>query len=299
MTSKSRTRNDIGTRPAEREMKEVLIGCYCCSCCRRWTIDKPSSWNHQKKTTKNNQTLKKETDIGLGGITITSARERVVDFSAPFMELGISIMIKKPMKQKPGFLSFMSPLATEVWAAVGAIFIAVSLVLFSVHRWTKSGWRPVRQYPPAGKQYVNDFTLANSLWFTLGSLLRAGNVTVPRYRVSLSHQHQRRHFLSWPVFFCFSLLLGIFQLVEVDRRQPDTLLEWFRHVVNIDISFKVRPHQNALVSLLFEVDRLQLDTLLGLFRHVVDIDISFKVRPHQNVSVSLLVWLFFFCRGIS
>lgn len=134
----------------------------------------------KKKTTKNNQTLKKETDIGLGGITITSARERVVDFSAPFMELGISIMIKKPMKQKPGFLSFMSPLATEVWAAVGAIFIAVSLVLFSVHRWTKSGWRPVRQYPPAGKQYVNDFTLANSLWFTLGSLLRAGNVTVPR-----------------------------------------------------------------------------------------------------------------------
>ena len=87
--------------------------------------------------------------------------------------------------------------------------------------------------------------------------------------------------------------------MEVDRRQPDTLLELFRHVVNIDISFKVRPHQNALVSLLFEVDRLQLDTLLGLFRHVVDIDISFKVRPHQNVSVSLLVWLFFFCRGIS
>jgi len=121
----------------------------------------------------------KEADVGLGGITITSARERVVDFSSPFMELGISIMIKKPMKQKPGILSFMSPLATEVWAAVGAIFLAVSLVLFSVHRWTKSGWRTIHQFPSV-KQYINDFTLANSLWFTLGSLLRAGNVTVPR-----------------------------------------------------------------------------------------------------------------------
>ena len=96
------------------------------------------------------------------------------------MELGISIMIKKPMKQKPGFLSFMSPLATEVWAAVGAIFLAVSLVLFSVHRWSKSGWRAIRRSSSI-KQYVNDFTLGNSLWFTLGSLLRAGNVTVPRY----------------------------------------------------------------------------------------------------------------------
>jgi hypothetical protein len=96
------------------------------------------------------------------------------------MELGISIMIKKPMKQKPGFLSFMSPLATEVWAAVGAIFLAVSLVLFSVHRWSKSGWRAIRRSTSV-KQYVNDFTLGNSLWFTLGSLLRAGNVTVPRY----------------------------------------------------------------------------------------------------------------------
>ena len=132
----------------------------------------------------------KETDVAVGAITITSARERVVDFSAPFMELGISIMIKKPMKQKPGFLSFMSPLATEVWAAVGAIFIAVSLVLFSVHRWTKSGWRPIQF---AGyKQYINDFTLANSLWFTLGSLLRAGNVTVPRYRTNQLKSWRRR-----------------------------------------------------------------------------------------------------------
>ncbi|XP_059351464.1 glutamate receptor 1-like isoform X3 [Daphnia carinata] len=123
--------------------------------------------------------VRRETEVALGAITITSARERVVDFSAPFMELGISIMIKKPMKQKPGFLSFMSPLATEVWAAVGAIFLAVSLVLFSVHRWSKSGWRAIRRSSSI-KQYVNDFTLGNSLWFTLGSLLRAGNVTVPR-----------------------------------------------------------------------------------------------------------------------
>ena len=94
------------------------------------------------------------------------------------------------MKQKPGILSFMSPLHKNVWIAVGAIFIAVALVLFTVHRWTKSGWRTVHKLnyvtnrPSNIKEYINDFTLANSLWFTLGSLLRAGNVTVPRYHPS-------------------------------------------------------------------------------------------------------------------
>jgi len=41
-------------------------------------------------------------------------RERVIDFSKPFMQLGISIMIKKPEKQKPGVFSFMDPLDVKV-----------------------------------------------------------------------------------------------------------------------------------------------------------------------------------------
>jgi len=51
-----------------------------------------------------------EADIALAPLTITSDRERVVDFTKPFMNLGISIMIKKPEKQKPGVFSFMDPL---------------------------------------------------------------------------------------------------------------------------------------------------------------------------------------------
>lgn len=48
-------------------------------------------------------------------MTITSERERVIDFSKPFMSLGISIMIKKPVKQKPGVFSFLNPLSKEIW----------------------------------------------------------------------------------------------------------------------------------------------------------------------------------------
>ena len=43
-----------------------------------------------------------EADIAIAPLTITSKRERVIDFTKPFMSLGISIMIKKPQKKNPG-----------------------------------------------------------------------------------------------------------------------------------------------------------------------------------------------------
>jgi len=35
---------------------------------------------------------------------------QVADFTKPFMSLGISIMIKQPVKQRPGVFTFMNPL---------------------------------------------------------------------------------------------------------------------------------------------------------------------------------------------
>jgi len=57
----------------------------------------------------------KEADIAIAAMTITAERERVIDFTKPFMSLGISIMIKKPVKQTPGVFSFLNPLSQEIW----------------------------------------------------------------------------------------------------------------------------------------------------------------------------------------
>lgn len=61
--------------------------------------------------------VRKEADIAIASMTITSERERVIDFSKPFMSLGISIMIKRPVKQKPGVFSFLNPLSKEIWVS--------------------------------------------------------------------------------------------------------------------------------------------------------------------------------------
>ncbi|TKS69413.1 Glutamate receptor 2 [Collichthys lucidus] len=69
-------------------------------------------------------------DIAVAPLTITLVREEVIDFSKPFMSLGISIMIKKPQKSKPGVFSFLDPLAYEIWMCIVFAYIGVSVVLF-------------------------------------------------------------------------------------------------------------------------------------------------------------------------
>jgi hypothetical protein len=60
----------------------------------------------------------------------------VADFTKPFMSLGISIMIKEPVKVRPGVFTFMNPLSMEIWMCVVFAYIGVSIVLFLVSRST-------------------------------------------------------------------------------------------------------------------------------------------------------------------
>jgi len=50
--------------------------------------------------------VRHEVDLAIAPLTITSQRESVVDFSKPWMNLGISILIRKPERTKPGLNSF-------------------------------------------------------------------------------------------------------------------------------------------------------------------------------------------------
>ena len=116
--------------------------------------------------------------MAVAPLTITSVRERVVDFSKPFMELGISIMIKKPEKQKPGVFSFMDPLHRYIWFCIVLSYLGVSFVLFLVSRFSPSEWQIEDR--ENGPSFTNDFNVYNSLWFSLAALLRQGCDISPR-----------------------------------------------------------------------------------------------------------------------
>ncbi len=59
--------------------------------------------------------LEDEADLAMGAMTINYAREQIIDFTKPFMNLGISILLKIPSGKPTRLFSFMNPLAVEIW----------------------------------------------------------------------------------------------------------------------------------------------------------------------------------------
>ncbi|XP_030293024.1 glutamate receptor 1b isoform X2 [Sparus aurata] len=157
-------------------------------------------------------------DVAVAPLTITLVREQVIDFTKPFMSLGISIMIKKPTKSKPGVFSFLDPLAYEIWMCIVFAYIGVSVVLFLVSRFSPYEWQgddsddedetlpssaSRRALPTSSSElspgysqnqnqnqnqqkdketpeYTNDFGIFNSLWFSLGAFMQQGCDISPR-----------------------------------------------------------------------------------------------------------------------
>ncbi|XP_046373510.1 glutamate receptor-like isoform X1 [Haliotis rufescens] len=120
--------------------------------------------------------IRHEADIAIAPLTITSEREKVLDFTKPYMSLGISIMIKKPENEPPHVFSFMEPLSQEIWLCTAFAFIGVSVVLFLVSRFSTVEW----QVDGDEQKLTNDFTIGNSLWFSLGAFMQQGCDVLPK-----------------------------------------------------------------------------------------------------------------------
>ncbi|KAI4567329.1 hypothetical protein MJT46_008542 [Ovis ammon polii x Ovis aries] len=71
-------------------------------------------------------------DLAVAPLAITYVREKVIDFSKPFMTLGISILYRKPNGTNPGVFSFLNPLSPDIWMYILLAYLGVSCVLFVI-----------------------------------------------------------------------------------------------------------------------------------------------------------------------
>nr|NP_001191398.1 glutamate receptor subunit protein GluR3 precursor [Aplysia californica]AAP41205.1 glutamate receptor subunit protein GluR3 [Aplysia californica] len=117
-----------------------------------------------------------EAHMAIAPFTITADRSRVIDFTKPFMSLGISIMIKRPQPAGKHFFSFMEPLSYEIWMCIVFAYIGVSVVLFLVSRFSPNEWH----LSETEHSIANDFSISNSLWFSLGAFMQQGCDISPR-----------------------------------------------------------------------------------------------------------------------
>ncbi|XP_076357607.1 glutamate receptor ionotropic, kainate 1-like [Tachypleus tridentatus] len=124
--------------------------------------------------------INKEADLAIADLTITYEREEVVDFTTPFMNLGISILFKTPTKNVPKLFSFLLPLSLEVWMYMATTYAGVSLLLFLLARLTPYEWIPSTPHNSGSSVLENQFSLSNSFWFTIGSLMQQGSEIAPK-----------------------------------------------------------------------------------------------------------------------
>lgn len=85
-----------------------------------------------------------------------------------------------PTRAPARLFSFMKPLTLDIWLFVLVAYALVSLTMFLVSRFSPYEWH--NPYPCITDQSVvhNQFTIGNSFWFTVGTLMQQGSDLNPK-----------------------------------------------------------------------------------------------------------------------
>lgn len=121
-----------------------------------------------------------EADLAITDLTITAERESAVDFTMPFMTLGISILFEKPKKEDPSLFSFLQPFSGGVWGCLFACFLLVTVSLFVMGRLSPEEWDNPYPCIEEPEVLINQFSFKNAMWFSIGALLQQGSEIAPK-----------------------------------------------------------------------------------------------------------------------
>ncbi|XP_074654230.1 glutamate receptor ionotropic, kainate 2-like [Tubulanus polymorphus] len=119
-----------------------------------------------------------EANIAAAALTITHEREKVIDFTTPYMQTGIVVGMSKKTNfgsetgSKATMAFFLSPLKYGVWIAVIIAFVVVGVILaLYMH------FNPYETKQEATK--YDRFAINKSLWLMLSSLFLQGSTIRP------------------------------------------------------------------------------------------------------------------------
>ncbi|XP_078384338.1 glutamate receptor ionotropic, kainate 2-like isoform X1 [Oculina patagonica] len=137
-------------------------------------------------------------DIAAADLTITEGREKVVDFTVPYMHYTEDLLIKKPSSSRPSdLLQFMNPFDNYVWITILAIVAVISVAVFVLNYFSPYGYKDDHS-----RGTSEEFTFFNSVWFALASMLQQGADNTPR---SLSAR-----ILTGSYWFCILILVSTY-----------------------------------------------------------------------------------------
>ncbi|XP_063925797.1 glutamate receptor ionotropic, kainate 2-like isoform X2 [Zophobas morio] len=170
------------------------------------------SWNGLIK-----DLLDRKADLAICDLSITHQRREVVDFSMPFMRLGISILYKKAEEKDVNMFAFLTPFSTDIWIYTATLYLAVSVILYLVARMAPGDWEnphPCDRHP---EELENIWNLKNCLWVTLGSIMTQGCDILPK-GISSRMVTSMWWFFSLIMTSCYTANLAA--LLTMERMEP-------------------------------------------------------------------------------
>lgn len=101
------------------------------------------------------------------------------------MHLGIAILLGRQTddSQKNTLFTFLEPLSFSVWISLLVAYLVVSCTMWLLARFSPYEWFDTQQIDERDKSmdnHKNQFSLLNSLWFAVGSLMQQGSDVIPR-----------------------------------------------------------------------------------------------------------------------
>ncbi|XP_025995684.2 LOW QUALITY PROTEIN: glutamate receptor 4 [Solenopsis invicta] len=118
-----------------------------------------------------------ETDIAVAALTMTSEREEVIDFVAPYFEQsGILIVMRKPVR-KTSLFKFMTVLRLEVWLSIVGALTLTGVMIWILDKYSPYSARNNKRLYPYP---CREFTLKESFWFALTSFTPQGGGEAPK-----------------------------------------------------------------------------------------------------------------------
>ncbi|KAL4716083.1 hypothetical protein ACJJTC_013860 [Scirpophaga incertulas] len=124
--------------------------------------------------------LERKADLAICDLTITYERRSYVDFTTPFMTLGISILYLKPSKPETELFSFLKPFSVDVWIYMAAAYLMVSLLLHVLARLAPNDWENPHPCDKSPEELENIWHIKNSCWLTVGSIMTQGSDILPK-----------------------------------------------------------------------------------------------------------------------
>ncbi|CAH2047171.1 unnamed protein product, partial [Iphiclides podalirius] len=124
--------------------------------------------------------LERKADLAICDLTITYERRSSVDFTTPFMTLGISILYSKPTPPPPELFSFLKPFSVDVWIYMAAAYLMVSLLLHILARLAPKDWENPHPCDKSPEELENIWHIKNSCWLTVGSIMTQGSDILPK-----------------------------------------------------------------------------------------------------------------------